>query len=93
MSLKKQWVATCDEPGCPATFTGRASLPLADFGESLNDAGWAAAPRRPQTFCPDHFREFEEFEPDPELIERAARKMAEAFAAADDRQRRAHHGH
>lgn len=55
MTMKRVWVARCDAPDCPASVIAEESdLDKADFGMSINDAGWQAGPGRPKQFCPDH---------------------------------------
>lgn len=86
MSMHREWIATCDGPGCPASVTCPASMSKPDFGLYLNDAGWAAAPFTPQTYCFNHFALMPEPpKPSEAELERAAQKIAAAFAEHESR--------
>lgn len=58
MSLRRRWVAECDEPGCgrilmvPPDPSGDDAK--ADAGMYINDHDWDAAPGRSPTICPEH---------------------------------------
>lgn len=56
MSLVQRWVAECDEPECDELYILEpiSDGTKAEYGEDLNDAGWASAPNRRQTYCTQH---------------------------------------
>ena len=55
MTLRRQWIASCDEPGCEETWVyPHSSHDRWDVGIALNDAGWQAGPGKPETYCPKH---------------------------------------
>lgn len=85
MTMRREWVARCDEPGCTWQITGQPSLKAADFGEILNDSGWAAAPRVSETFCEEHYRELVAPPPDLAALDRVVQQIAAGVADADRR--------
>lgn len=53
--MRRGWVAQCDHPGCRGAFIAEpGELERWEFGITLVESGWNAAPNRPETLCPQH---------------------------------------
>ena len=57
MTLRRLWVARCDEPGCTAMIVAETTdMERWEAGQMTNDAGWDARPSTPETWCPLHWK-------------------------------------
>lgn len=58
MSLRRRYIATCDEAGCTTELVFRDLISggdVWDYGVMLADAGWNCGPNRKVTYCPSHY--------------------------------------
>lgn len=55
MTMKRQWVVTCDTPDCKALLSAPTSWLEWEFGQYVNDQAWYASPNDTKTFCPNHW--------------------------------------